>query len=289
MTIEKQGLPEGAYMNKYMDGRFKRNKNILVVITGSTGSGKTYSALKICEDWYKFRFNKDFPIENICFSVEEVVKRLKDRALQKSELLLLEEAGANLGASDFQQKLSKIFTYILQSFRSMNIGLIMTLPVLSMLNKQARQLLHIHMITEGIVGDKCKLKIKMHQLNQHTGKSYWKAPHIAYNNMYEKMPFINCSLATQELRNNYEKKKESFVYGLVDGFEDKTKTREQTRAEERKKEIERLKKRDVWLGAHIKDKNNKLKCVMCGRSSIEAGINYIKCRLCAHIEPINIE
>lgn len=291
MGQEKRAMPEGLYLNKYISNRFKANKNIIIVATGSTGSGKSYTGLRIMEHWYNHYFNSEVPIENICFSLEDVAKRLKDRNLKRYEFLMLEEAGANLGASDFQAKISKVFTYILQSFRSMNIGLIMTLPVLTMLNKQARQLLHAHLTTEGIEGGLCKLKIKIHQLNQHTGKSYWKAPIISYLGTKRKMPYITYSLASENLRKNYEHKKEEFVYQLVDNFEDNIKSKdEQAQARKHKIEIERLEKRNAWLQAHKRDpKDNKIVCINCGRKSLEVRESAIQCRLCGHIEVINIK
>lgn len=290
MTIEKKGMPEGLYLNKYILGRLKKNKNFIIAITGSTGSGKTYSALKISENWYEYYFKSGFPIENICFSLEEVAKRLKDRNLRRGELLILEEAGANLGALEFQSKMSRVFTYILQSFRSMNVGLILTLPVLTMLNKQARQLLHAHMTTEGIIEKKCKLKIKIHQLNQHTGKSYWKAPIIKYCGMKRKMPYVMYSLASEDLRSKYEEKKENFVYRLVDGFEDDIKTKEQKKLDEKARVQEQTReiniKREKYLAKHRRNKKNKIVCEECGRANIIVGLIDIRCRVCGHIELI---
>lgn len=229
MRVENKVFAEGIYFNKYLDSRFNRNKNALVVVTGSTGSGKTYTAIRFCELYYKHKFKKGFPIENICFSLLDVTDRLKQGTLQRGELLILEEAGANLGSADWQSKVNKIFNYILQSFRSLNIGLIMTLPVMTMLNKQARQLVHVHITTEKIIVDKkiCRVSAKLHQLNQHTGKSYWKCPRLIVNGVYRKIKLMEYSLADQDLLNAYEKKKEKFVLDLISGFEEKTKSKEE--------------------------------------------------------------
>lgn len=289
MVQEKKALNEGAYINKYIGNRFKANKNIIMVITGSTGSGKSYTSLRLAEHWYNYFFKKEFPVENVCFSLEEVARRLKDRTLQRNELLILEEAGANLGAADFQAKVSKVFTYILQSFRSMNIGLILTLPVLTMLNKQARQLLHAHLTTEGINRGVCKLKLKIHQLNQHTGKSYWKSPIITFQGMRSKMPYVTYTLASPDLRAKYEKRKEEFVYKLVDNFEDNIKPKEeQAQARRRAQDLERIKKREVWLQAHVRNKNNKILCIKCGGARADVTENQIRCKACGHVEVIDI-
>jgi hypothetical protein len=284
MKETRKVLEEGTLTNKWSEGRFNANKNGLIVVTGGTGSGKTYSALKFCECWYKYKFNEPFPIENVCFSLEEVARRLKDRKLRKCEYLILEEAGANLGAADFQMKISKIFTYILQSFRSMNIGLVLTLPVLTMLNKSARQLIHMHLTTSGIVGGKCNLKVKIHQLNQHSGKSYWKRPHINNGGMSAKVDMIAFTLCSKELRDAYEKKKSDFVYKLVDNFEDNVRTKEE---KNKIKDESLMQAREKYIDKR-RDKKGRLRCEKCNSLNVYVNTerNEIMCSVCKHAEKI---
>jgi hypothetical protein len=204
----------------------------------SHNSGKTYSAIDICNKWYNYHFKKDFPIENICFSLDSATERLDNKSLQRQELLILEEMGANLGASDYQTKLSKTFTYILQSFRSMNIGLVMTLPVFNMLNKSARLLCHMILTTSGInkSANTCLLTPKEIQLNQQSGKQYYKYPHIKGLGKLKK---ITCELIPPQIAELYEVKKSEFVYTLIHSFKDKTMSKEE--------------KKFTYLDARIKD------------------------------------
>ena len=216
------GLKEGEFFNKWATNRFKNNKNILGAICGPTGSSKTYDSLSMCENYYKNELGKPFPVENVCFSLYAVAKRLQEGNLEKGEILILEEAGANLGNLDFQQKLAKMFTYILQSFRSMNIGLIMTLPVFTMLNKSARQLVHFHFITTTIDYDKKIAKVKpfFHQLNSKTGHSYWKYPRVRIGGGKRKIKRLQFSIPSKELLIVYEIEKTKFVGGITQEFMD---------------------------------------------------------------------
>jgi DNA-binding CsgD family transcriptional regulator len=211
---------EGVILNKFFESKFNKNRNVLLAVTGSTGSGKSYSCLRMCELWYLHRFNKPFPIENVCFSITEVMKRLNCGELKKGELIIIEEAGVLLGSLDFQQRIQKLFTYVLQSFRSLNIGLILNLPVLSMLNKNCRLLLHGHMITERIdySQKKCYLKCMLHQLNQQSGKSYWKFPRVVQNGFSIPVNSFGFSLPSNELIERYEKLKIKFVSGLNEEY-----------------------------------------------------------------------
>ena len=133
---------------------------------------------------------------------------------------MLEEAGANLGSLDFQSRLQKLFTYILQSFRSMNVGLILTLPVLTMLNKQARQLIHFNFTTSGINYETNTSKVKpyFHQLNQKTGKSYWKFPRTRVKGSKKKIQAFNYPIPPKELIDAYEIKKTKFVSDITKEF-----------------------------------------------------------------------
>lgn len=220
MAIRKLDIPEGYVFNKYLETRFRKNQNVLSAITGSTGSGKSYVSLRIAELWYQHNFNNPFPIENCCFSIREVMQKLNSKELKKGELLIIEEGGVLLNNLDFQNQISKLFSFVLQSFRSMNIGLIINLPVLSMLNKSTRLLLHAHMITHSIDynTNTCKLKPFFHQLNQQTGKIYPKYMRIKYNGKVQVVERFNYGLPSKELIEQYEKKKHKFVSDLNEDF-----------------------------------------------------------------------
>jgi len=231
----QEALNEGEFFNSYLRRRLlEKNQNVLMSVTGGTGSGKTYSAMSIAENYYEKVLGKKFPVENIVFSLAGFVERLKyfrDNHM-RGELLIPDEWGVNNSALDFQSKSQKMFTYIMQSFRSMNIGLIMTLPVLTMLNKSTRQLLHCHLITAGIDYDlkKAKLKAFFHQLNQMSGKSYWKYPKVRLNGRMIKLRNVKVSIPSDDLIGKYEKMKEDFVYSKLDEaheeFKDKTNLQE---------------------------------------------------------------
>ncbi|MDD3772705.1 MAG: hypothetical protein PHC38_08630, partial [Weeksellaceae bacterium] len=146
MRYIKGSKSEGEIFNKWLYSRLiKNNKNVLSAELGPTGSGKSYRDLRKAELWYEFYFHEKFPAErNICFGVDQVMKRLSDEDLRRGDIIVVEEAGVNLGSREWQSKFSRMFNYVLQSFRSMNIAIFFNLPYLSMLDKQARHLLHYY-------------------------------------------------------------------------------------------------------------------------------------------------
>lgn len=218
MALIKGGdFKEGELFMKWLDNRFKANKNVLGAELGPTGSGKSYRDLRKAELWYEYRFNKPFPVENICFGLNAIVEILSSGKLKRGEVIVFEEAGANLGALDFQNKIQKTFTYILQSFRSMNVAIFFNLPYLSMLNKSARTLLHYSSESAGI--DK-KNKInkcvpKFHQVNQTSGKVYKKMMRANINGSVQRVRYFSYKMPSQYLVDAYEQKKEDFLKELL--------------------------------------------------------------------------
>jgi len=218
--IQTKEVKEGEILNRWMDSRLKKNKNILVGITGPTGSGKSYMNHRIAENWYKFYFKEDYPLQNTCFSIGEVMKLLSSGKLRKGEFIILEEAGTSLNSLDFQNRISKLFSFILQSFRSMNIILFFNLPVLTMLNKSARLLLHAHFIMQKIEfeNETSKCKPLFHQLNQERGKSYWKYLRVKHNGKIVVVKRLNYKKPSQRIINTYEQKKFRFVNNMSIDF-----------------------------------------------------------------------
>ena len=218
--IQSSKLEEGEIFNKWLENRFRRNKNVLGVQLGGTGSGKSYRDLRIAELWYQYKFNERFPVENICFGVAQAMKLIAGGKLRKGELIMFEEAGVNLGSLDFQNKVSKMMTYVLQSFRSMNIGILFNLPYLSMLNKQARMLMHYSFESMGVDHNNKLNKCKpfFHQVNQSTGKIYTKYPKINVNGKARTIKRFSYKMPSEYLVNAYEKKKAMFLSGLTEEY-----------------------------------------------------------------------
>jgi hypothetical protein len=183
-------------------------------------SGKTYSNIRMCEVWYKYKFDKQFPQENICFSISEAVKRLRSGGLHKGEFIIVEEAGVLINSLDFQNKIAKFFTGVLQSFRSKNFGVIFNLPNISFLNKTARTLLHVVFQTQRIDPIRKEVVIKPFywQTNSLSGKTYQKYLQQKINGHHIKIQRLNYGLPSSELVIPYEKRKDAFVNLTMDNL-----------------------------------------------------------------------
>jgi DNA-binding CsgD family transcriptional regulator len=212
--IQYNGGQEGEVFMKWLHQRLiVNNKNVLGANLGPTGSGKSYRDLRMAELWYDYHFKKPFPTENICFGTTSVMRLISKGELPRGSVLMVEEAGINLGSLDFQNKVAKMFTYILQSFRSMNIALFFNLPYLSMLNKTARMLLHYSFESAGIdfTNKINKCKPLFHQVNQGTGKIYKKYLRVKVKGKRVPLKRFNFSIPSEYLVSAYEKKKAQYL------------------------------------------------------------------------------
>ena len=222
--IKRQTTREGEIFNKWLESRLiKKNQNVLSAELGPTGSGKSYRDLSKVHNWYQYHFKKDYPIENICFGVESVFKRLGSGELKKGEILIFEEAGVNLGSRGWQSKVSQMMNHVLQSFRSMNIAIFMNLPYLSMLDSQARHLLHYYAESSNIDHKKGINKCKPFfvQVAQGSGKIYRHYPKVILNGRTVKVKRFNYNLPPQYLIDAYEHKKQQYLNSLVKGYTEK--------------------------------------------------------------------
>jgi len=215
---------EGEFFLKWMENRLiRQNKNILSAELGPTGSGKSYRDLRKAELWYQYHFNEKFPTENICFGVQSVMKLLSEGKLRRGDVIIVEEAGVNLGSRDWQSKVSKMFNYILQSFRSMNLALFMNLPFLSMLDKQARNLLHYYAESTNIDAEskinECKPFFL--QVAQSSGKPYRHYPKVKLNGRVIKLKRFRWMIPSQYIVDEYEKKKREYLQKLTTDYSEK--------------------------------------------------------------------
>ena len=235
-------------------------------------SAKSYSNMRIAELWYQKRFKEQFPIENICFGILSLFKRIRDKKnpIRKGELIILEEAGTSAGALDFQSRTAKVFSSVLQSFRSLNLCLMMNLPYFTMLNKQARELVHIQLETITIDTNEKKSYLKpfQMQINTSTGKLYRHFPKVVINGCRESIQFISYGLPSKELCNKYEENKQDFVLQNID---EGIKTLEEIDAKKQpaEKPLPRLQQAiwDLWQSGIVKNKDVAAK-LMINPSSV---------------------
>jgi len=196
---------------KHVWGRLhKQNKNFLCAIVGPTGSGKSYSGLRLAE-----QVDKRFTIDQCVFTPKEFMDLLNSGKLKRGSVILFDEAGVAVNSRNFQSTTNKLMHFVNQTFRSNNYCVIYTMPDFCFLDLGIRKLVHVILETKKI--DYKRELVWTRPLfvenNPQTGRIYMKYPRYRYPSNPRLMQVItrmSFHKPSENLIEAYEAKKEDF-------------------------------------------------------------------------------
>lgn len=130
------------------DRIYKRKQNTLIVIVGGVGTGKSLLALRIGKELDP-TFTEETLKERVVISPEqflELVVNKKDK-LKTGSVIIIDEAGTQLGSRDWYTVNNRVISYVLQTFRYQRLIVIFTLPNMSFLDVHARRMFDFYIET----------------------------------------------------------------------------------------------------------------------------------------------
>lgn len=196
----------------YIHYRIRRNKNFLCMISGQTGSGKSWSALSIAE-----MSDPEFNIDRVVFSGKDLLALINSGALKKGSCIVWDEAGVDLNNRSWQSTTNKLLNLLLQTFRHQCFCLFFTAPYSDFIDSQTRRLFHAEYRTQSIDFNTkmTKLKPQLIQYNDRIQKFYYKYLRVA-SKEDGIVPIVSWSLPqpSQALVDMYEAKKTAFTQAL---------------------------------------------------------------------------
>ncbi len=203
-----------GYFNSYILQRIENNKNFVACVTGSTGSGKSWSTLRLGEI-----LDPDFNIDNVCFTARQFLDLIngKVKPLKKGSNIIFDEIQVTLGHLDYQSVQSKLLNYVLQTFRHKNFVLWVTSPNFNYINKTARLLFHARIETVSIdkKNKQVRLKPYLMQVNQKKSDVYEKWLRVwTKDGGISPLKVLKVSMPSKELIKAYEEKKTAFTQEL---------------------------------------------------------------------------
>jgi len=217
--IEGKGKKQEPVLIQYIKDRVQnKNKNFLMLFVGATGSGKSYSALRLAE-----MLDNTFDIERVCFKakdfmncINDLVARSEKGEVIKGKVVMWDEFGVEHNAREFMTISNRVINYFFQTSRHLNLIVIMTVPLLSFIDSATRKLSHGVAEMQGINShDKtATVKVKMLQTNVMTGKEYPKYLRYRKGNKTYASKRLKFKLPSKELLEAYEKKKKGFTIQL---------------------------------------------------------------------------
>lgn len=213
ITLDRQMLnkPKEKYWITYIKQRIKKNKNFLGFISGQTGSGKSWSSLRICED-----LDPEFNIDRVVFSGLELMNLINSDVLKRGNAICFEEAGVEMSNKNWQSVTNKMLNYLIQTFRHRGFILILNSPYMDFVDASTRKLFHAEMQTTGIDFNKglCKLKPQLIQYNGRLQKFYYKRLKVITREGVIPVDLWNVDKPSKELVQLYEKKKREYTDDL---------------------------------------------------------------------------
>jgi len=177
IVIFKEGEPVKDSWIKHMHNRIKRkNANNLVTVVGGVGTGKTYSAISICEKLAK-KNGVPFTIDHIVFSLKELMSLINNPKLTpKGACIIFDEPQVSISNRSFQSIANRVFNYLVTTFRHRNLSLFFCTPFEDLLDLSTRKLFQIKMVTKSINRTRrtCTLRTTEMEYNSQRSKFYEK-------------------------------------------------------------------------------------------------------------------
>lgn len=231
---------EKHLIGKWIKGRLRKKKNIIIVVVGPTGSGKSWTSLSIAKE-----ADPSFDVGRVCFSAFEFMDLLENgvngEKLKPGKAIVFEEAGVGINSRKFFSVINEVMYTVAETYRSSRLITIFNLPAFDSMDKRVRQLTHGLIETLDVDVDKKICLIKFFEINTNpvSGKIYRKhltSGDYAFERHGIRMP-------EKELRMKYEVRKQEFRDGLQQGLMKKLHTsalKEQKEARKRNVDLDEV-------------------------------------------------
>lgn len=187
---------------------YKKNKNWLSILTGPTGSGKSWSAMSLAE-----KIDPSFDTSKVVLRPENFLEKVANREWGQGDVVVFDEAGAGMSAKAHMTKKNRIIDQVLQTFRRQNIAVIFTVPSKSNVDKSVRRLLHTYIETKGIDYKKKQNLLKWLEMdyNQKNDDIYYKYnKRKDENGAVKKIKTVKIGKPSKNLIEAYESKRTKF-------------------------------------------------------------------------------
>jgi len=191
------------------------NRDVRICITGATGTGKSYLALRLAEALSDAQ-EKKFTIDNVLFRGVKFINKVTDS--KKGDVIIFDESGVSMSARRSMSKNNLLLGATMQTMRYKNNIVIFTLPTLEWLDSTARELFHLILETkkinyyERLVYAKVKFMVHKAIKKHYGGRTILKYPRIMITNYGKfKIKYVGFGLPSRKLINDYENKKDKYL------------------------------------------------------------------------------
>lgn len=201
-----------VWLLQWFKHRIQKNRNVIALFIGDTGSGKSLSSIRLAE-----RVDPSFNVDRIVFTVQEFVS-LVNSGLPPGSVIVFDDAGLGINARLWQDMNARVFGMLTQGFRYKQIITFITVPDESFIERQSRKLVHIRFEATDVQG-----LMKQKLLSRNTfdpERPYAKYPQIRRGISKIRVKLVKFKLPSDELREKYEAKKAEYMDKKFREFQD---------------------------------------------------------------------
>ena len=208
-------LPKNAKILKtFCDQRIKQNRNVIILIDGETGTGKTLAAFRLGIELDQKGFSKEFITQDADNILNLFRKIAEDKEKHRGRVVIYEETQEDMLKGGGATIEAKAIIKLLSKFRYLCGILILTTPHSSHLNKYLMDYIDIHLHTEEIFYRRkiCRVKIKFGRWVESKQKRFWEFMRVQTKGSEElfKLEYLDLVIPPQEVIDYYEGKKDNF-------------------------------------------------------------------------------
>ena len=190
----------------------KENRNLLIVIVGDTGSGKSWAGLELAK-----KLDRRFNINRVVFSPVDLIRLVRSK-LTPGSAIMLDEAQIPADHRKWFSATVNAIRYITQTARFKNNILIFTTPDMDLIDSDARKLFHYMIEMRRVdykhnvsIGDIAEIVRASHATSLTATKPWRVFPRIITKDRTYVISTLRFRRPPKKLREAYEKKKEEFM------------------------------------------------------------------------------
>lgn len=175
-------------------------------------SGKTYSQLRLGEI-----LDPEFNVDRVVFSVKEFMDLVNSGKLHRGSVIVSEELGTQMSRREWYAISNRLFSFILQTFRNLNLIVLFTVPNADFIDSHAMKLFHMCFETIGIDPDKQLVYIRPKLIKSNVlggGKHYYKFLRLVDRGRVDVVDSLALKKPSKALCKAYEEKKTIFTEQL---------------------------------------------------------------------------
>ena len=170
--MNQRSSEDDFILNHIRSQIYKKNRNFTALIMGRVGTGKSFSALALCQ-----LLHKDFNVrEHVFFFTKDILKGVYEEKFPAGTPIIFDEAGIdNSNRKSYMDKFNIAMSFLLQTWRDRNIILFVTVPEQLFLDKGIRRLFDMHIETTNVnfSRETVSTKWKTVKVNYQSGKAYF--------------------------------------------------------------------------------------------------------------------